>query len=108
MPRPGWLTRPVLAWALYDVASSAFAGLIPVFFGLFFVAVVAPGLPAAQGQWGLIASLAVALAGLLAPFYGAWADRRGRLLTPLAAATAVCVAATLAMPFAGQIGRAHV
>jgi UMF1 family MFS transporter len=101
-PRPRWLTRQVAGWALYDVAASSFIALVPVFFGLFFVAVVAPDLPAAQGQWGLIASLAVALAGLLAPVYGAWADRGGRLLAALAAATALCVAATLAMPLAGR------
>jgi UMF1 family MFS transporter len=97
-----WLTRPVLAWALYDVASSAFAALVPVFFGLFFVAVVAQDLPGAQGLWGLIASAALALAGLLAPFYGAWSDLRGRLLGALAAAAAVSVLATLAMPLAGR------
>jgi UMF1 family MFS transporter len=103
MPRPGWVTRPVLAWALYDVAASSFVALVPVFFGLYFVAVVAQDLPGAQGLWGLIASLAVALAGVLAPFYGAWADRRKSLLGALAAATVLCVLATLAMPLAGRV-----
>ena len=98
--RPPWLTRQVAAWALYDVASSTFVGLVPVFFGLFFVTVVAVDNPGAQGQWGAIASLALLLAGAVAPFYGAWADRRGRLLALLAAATAVCVVATLSMPLA--------
>jgi UMF1 family MFS transporter len=102
LARPGWLTRPVLAWALYDVAASSFVALVPVFFGLYFVAVVAPDLPGAQAQWGLIASLAVALAGLLAPVYGAWADRGGRLPAALVLATAVCVLATLAMPLAAR------
>jgi UMF1 family MFS transporter len=100
--RPGWLTRPVLAWALYDVASSTFAALVPVFFGLFFVTVVAVDLPGAQGQWGAIASLALLVAGALSPFYGAWADRRARLLSLLAAATGLCVVATVAMPIAGR------
>jgi UMF1 family MFS transporter len=93
-----WLTRPVLAWALYDVASSAFAAVVPPFFGLYFVSVIAGDRPGAQAQWGLIAALALALPGLLAPFAGAWADRRGRWLGLLAATTALCVVATIAMP----------
>jgi UMF1 family MFS transporter len=99
---PRWLTRPVFAWALYDVASSAFAALVPTFFGVFFVAVVAGDLPGAQGRWGAIASLALFLAGALAPFIGAWADRRGRWLGALATATALCVVATVAMPAVGR------
>jgi UMF1 family MFS transporter len=93
-----WLTRPVLAWALYDVASSAFAAVVPPFFGLYFVAVIAGDLPGAQARWGLIAALSLAAAGLLAPFVGAWADRRGRWLGVLVVTTALCVVATVAMP----------
>ena len=100
--RPRWLTRPVLAWALYDVAASAFVALVPTFFGVFFVAVVASDLPGAQGRWGVIASVALATAGVLAPFYGAWADRRGRWFGALAAATALCIVATVAMPAVGR------
>jgi UMF1 family MFS transporter len=101
VPGGRWLTRPVLAWALYDVASSTFIALVGTFFGLFFVAVVAQDLPGGQGRWGAIASFALALAGGLAPFYGAWADRRGRILGSLAAATVLCVVATVSMPLAG-------
>ncbi|MBL8540549.1 MAG: MFS transporter [Betaproteobacteria bacterium] len=100
--RPDWLTRQVAAWAFYDVASSTFAGLVPVFFGLFFVTVVAADRPGAQGQWGMIAALALLVAGALAPLYGALADRRERLPGLLAGATALCVAATLAMPLADR------
>lgn len=96
--RARWLTRPVVAWALYDVASSAFAALVPTFFGLYFVTVIASDIAGAQGRWGMIASAAIALAGLLAPFAGAWADRRGRWLGLLTAATVLCVVATVAMP----------
>ncbi len=96
--REGWLTRPVLAWAFYDVASSAFAAVVPTFFGLYFVSVIAGDRPGAQGQWGAIASVALALSGVLAPFVGAWADQRGRWLGLLAAATATSIAATIAMP----------
>ena len=93
-----WLTRPVLAWALYDVASSAFAAVVPPFFGLYFVSAIAGDLPGAQTQWGVIASVSLVLAGLLAPFAGAWVDRRRSWLELLAAATALCVVATVAMP----------
>lgn len=99
-----WLTRPVLAWALYDVASSAFAAIVPVFFGLFFVAVVAGDLPAAEGRWGAIAAISLVLAGVLAPFYGAWSDRGARWFGPLVLATALCALATVAMSLAGRGG----
>lgn len=103
MTRSGrWLTRPVLEWALYDVASSAFAALVPTFFGLYFVVTIADNLPGAQGQWGMIASIALALAGALAPFAGAWADRRGRWLGLLAGATVLCAVATVSMPALGR------
>ena len=97
-----WLTRRVLAWAVYDVASSTFAALVPTFFGLYFVTTVAADLPGAQGRWGAIASLALAIAGALSPFVGAWADRRGRWLALLAGTTALCIVATVAMPAAGR------
>jgi UMF1 family MFS transporter len=102
--RARWLTRPVLAWAMYDVAASSYAAVVPVFFGLFFIAVVAPGVSGAQGQWGVIAAGALALGGAAAPFYGAATDRRGRWLGALLAATALCAVATVAMPAAARGG----
>jgi MFS-type transporter involved in bile tolerance (Atg22 family) len=62
MPRPGWVTRPVLAWALYDVATSTFAAVVATFFGVFFVAVVALLYGAIATATG---SQAVALVSLL-------------------------------------------
>jgi UMF1 family MFS transporter len=93
-----WLTRPVLAWALYDVASSAYNALVPTFFGVLFVSVLAVGQPGAQAQWGVIASLALVLAGVFAPMAGALADRGVNRLGLLAGATALCSVATIAMP----------
>jgi UMF1 family MFS transporter len=92
----------MLAWALYDVASSAFVALVPPFFGLYFVGVIASEQPGAQASWGLVASAALTLAGALAPFAGAWADRRGRWLGLLAATSLLCIAATVAMPTTSQ------
>ena len=99
-----WLTRPVLAWALYDVASSTYAALVPTFFGVFFVSVIAADAPGAQARWGAIAAIALVISGVFAPLVGAWADRHGRMLGPIAAATALCVAATSMMP-TGAPGR---
>ncbi len=99
-----WLTRPVLAWALYDVASSTYAALVPTFFGVFFVSVIAADAPGAQARWGAIAAIALVISGVFAPLVGAWADRHGRMLGPIAAATALCVAATSVMP-TGAPGR---
>ena len=97
-----WLTRSVLAWTLYDLASSTFAALVPTFFGLYFVTTVASDLPGAQARWGAIASLALVIAGGLSPFVGAWADRRGRWLVLLTGTTALCIVATVSMPAAGR------
>ena len=97
-----WLTRPVLTWSLYDFASSTFAALVPTFFGLYFVTTVAADLSGAQVRWGAIASLALALAGALSPFVGAWADRRGRWLALLTGTTALCIVATMSMVSAGR------
>jgi UMF1 family MFS transporter len=102
--RPRWLTRSVLAWALYDVASSAYAGIVPTFFGIYFVSVVAGELAGAQAWWGVITAIALVLAGGLAPLVGAAIDRRGRWFGATTAATALCVAATLLMP-TGTPGR---
>ena len=92
-----WLTRPVAAWALYDAGSSAYMALVPTFFGLYFVKVVAAGHPHATSWWGLLAALTLIVAALLAPFVGMLADQRHRPLDLLAVTTLVCCAATIAM-----------
>lgn len=87
-------------WSLFDVASSTFFAIVPPFFGLYFLAVVAPAYPGSVAYWGLLVATAIVLAGLLAPIVGAYADRSGRWLGVIAAATAVCVGATLLLPLA--------
>jgi UMF1 family MFS transporter len=99
-----WLTRRVLGWALFDVASSTYIALVPVFFGLYFSSVIARGNPAATGYWGVIAAVSLLLAGVLAPVVGAFADRTARWFAVLAATTALCVLATLVLPSAATIG----
>jgi UMF1 family MFS transporter len=99
-----WLTRPVLAWALYDVASSTYIALVPTFFGLYYVTVVAADQPLAASRWGLVASLTLVLAGVLAPFVGALADERRWRLRVLGTTTALCAIATVAMGLTSRGG----
>jgi len=73
--------RPVLAWAMYDWANSAFAttvmaGFFPVFFQKFWSVDVTPTETTSRlGYGNAIAGLVIAL---LAPILGAIADRGGR------------------------------
>ena len=81
------LRRPVIAWALYDWANSAFAttvmaGFFPVFFKLYWSA----GMEATESTFWLgigngIASLGIAV---IAPLLGAIADRGGARVRMLA------------------------
>ena len=102
-PHRRWLTRRVLAWSLYDVASSTFFQIVPTFFGLYFVTQVTGG-RAASGAWGLAAAASVAMTGIVAPIAGAYADRTARWIPVLAGATALCVISTLALPLASLQG----
>ena len=89
MRSPLW-RRPVVAWALYDWANSAFAttvmaGFFPVFFKQYWSA----GTEAAVStfQLGMTNSAGSFLIALLAPLLGAVADRGGARIRMLAAFT---------------------
>jgi UMF1 family MFS transporter len=103
-PASAWLTRRVLGWALFDVASSTYIALVPTFFGLYFAAVIARGEPSASAWWGVIAAGSLVLAGILAPVAGAYADRTARWLRVVAVTTALCVLATVLLPVAAAMG----
>jgi UMF1 family MFS transporter len=91
------LRRPVVAWALYDWANSAFAttimaGFFPVFFKQFWSVGVDPDVSTFRlGMTNGLASLVVAL---LAPLLGAVADRCGARVRLLALFTVLGAAAT--------------
>jgi UMF1 family MFS transporter len=97
--------RPVVAWALYDWANSAFAttvmaGFFPVFFKQYWNA----GVAATDSTYRLgvtsgVASLCIAL---LAPALGAIADRGGARVRLLMAFTVLGSLATVALAFVGQ------
>ena len=89
--------RPVVAWALYDWANSAFAttvmaGFFPVFFKQYWSA----GVDAAVSTFrlGLANGVASFFIAVLAPLLGAVADRGGVRVRLLALATVLGAAAT--------------
>jgi UMF1 family MFS transporter len=102
---PALRRRPVVAWALYDWANSAFAttvmaGFFPVFFKQFWNS----GVAATESTFRLgvtsgVASLCIAL---LAPVLGAIADRGGARVRMLMAFTVLGSAATLALALVPQ------
>ncbi len=81
------LRRPVIAWALYDWANSAFATtVIAVFFPIFFDQYWSQGVEATVSTFrlGLANGFGSLLIALLAPLLGAMADRGGARLRMLA------------------------
>jgi UMF1 family MFS transporter len=100
------LTRPpVVAWALYDWANSAFAttvmaGFFPVFFKQYWNA----GVAATESTYrlGLANGAGSLLVAMLAPVLGAIADRSGSRLRMLMAFTVLGAAATAALGAVGQ------
>ena len=96
---------PVVAWALYDWANSAFAttvmaGFFPVFFKQYWNAgVVATESTYRLGVTSGVASLVIAL---LAPALGAIADRGGTRVRLLMVFTIIGSLATLALSLVGQ------
>lgn len=97
--------RPVMGWALYDWANSAFAlTVIATFYPIFFREFYSAGEDAAaitsRLSFGVsIASLAVAL---LAPVLGAIADAGGSRKRFLVGFTLVAIASTLGLYFVGR------
>jgi UMF1 family MFS transporter len=97
--------RPVVAWALYDWANSAFActvmaGFFPVFFKQYWNA----GVAATESTFrlGVTSGIASLLIAVLAPVLGAIADRSGSRLRLLFAFTLLGSVATLALAFVPQ------
>lgn len=97
--------RPVVGWALYDWANSAFAttvmaGFFPVFFKQYWSA----GSEAAVSTFrlGLVSGAGSLVIALAAPVLGAMADRGGARLKLLAFFTLIGAAATAALYFIGK------
>ncbi|HEU5467879.1 MAG TPA: MFS transporter [Steroidobacteraceae bacterium] len=104
MKRP-WLTRPVLGWALYDWANSAFATTVMAgFFPVFFKQYWSIGTEAAVSTFrlGMLSGLGSLVIALAAPLLGAMADRGGARVKLLAFFTLVGAAATCGLYLIGQ------
>ena len=102
----GLLTRrPVVAWAFYDWANSAFAttvmaGFFPVFFSQYWSAGTASSVT--TFRLGVANGIGSILIALLAPLLGAIADRGGARVRMLAFFTLLGAAMTAALYWVGQ------
>ena len=107
MALASWRSRPVLAWAFYDWANSAFSlAVVTAFVPVMLAGAWNDGAPANVTTFRLgmangVASLAVAL---LAPALGAITDHAGRRKPWLAAFTLLGIATTIALAFVGTGG----
>jgi len=98
-------TKPVLSWAMYDWANSAFAttvmaGFFPIFFRQYWSAGAEATLT--TFRLGIANGTASFILAVLAPLLGAIADRGGARIRFLAVFTAMGVAASVALYFVGQ------
>ena len=99
--------RPVLAWAFYDWANSAFATTVMAgFFPVFFKQHWNLGVPVTESTFrlGVTSGIASALIAFVAPVLGAIADRGGARVRLLMGFTVMGAAATAALALvpAGQ------
>ena len=109
LDRLGLHRREQRAWALYDVANSAWiTTVMTTVFPPFFVALaVGAGLadPVARSRFAFASSFSVVLAGLVGPLIGAIADFRGNKKAFLGAFVAAGVASTASGSTAASCGR---
>jgi len=88
----------IFAWCWYDFANSAFVTVvITVVGGVFFTKSVCGGAEWGELLWGSALSVSAAVAMLVGPVLGWWADRRAAKKPLLVGLTLVCVAATALM-----------
>jgi UMF1 family MFS transporter len=104
-PRSVLRRRPVIAWAFYDWANSAFAttvmaGFFPVFFKQYWNA----GVEVTESTFrlGLTNGIAALVIALLAPVLGAIADRSSSRIRMLMTVTVLGCAATAGLALVGQ------
>jgi UMF1 family MFS transporter len=99
------LRRPVVAWALYDWANSAFATTVMAgFFPVFFKQYWSVGTEAAVSTFrlGVLSGLGSLVIALAAPLLGAMSDRGGARIRLLAFFTLIGAVATTGLYFVNQ------
>jgi UMF1 family MFS transporter len=102
LDRLGLHRRELRAWALYDVANSAWmTTILQLFSPAFFVPFAASGLAAdvARSRFAFGTSAAVIAAGLIGPWLGALADYKGRKKAFMGGFLALGAALTAALYF---------
>ncbi len=99
--RGGLFSRPVLSWALFDLANTVFSmNIVSLFLGLWVVNVMG----GTDTLWGRANSLSMLLVLVSAPFLGAISDQLGKRLPLLFASTVICVALTAMFGLPGLMG----
>ena len=99
---PGVARREVFAWAMYDFANSGYTTVVmTAVFNAYFVSVVAGNAPWGTFAWTLALSVSYAIVMVLGPVAGAWADAHAAKKKVLFVSTAVCIAGTAALNWAG-------
>ena len=90
--------RALVAWCLYDWASSAFSVIVTTFvFATYFTKAVAADEASGTAAWGYAMSLAAIVIAILGPVCGAIADRAGRRKPWLMGFTIVSAIATMGL-----------
>jgi len=86
------------AWVVYGVGSSGYVLMIPVIgYATYFHTQIAGGGPEAATYWAVAVAGALLVAGLVAPFLGAFADGRGKRRQVLLLFTALACISTAAL-----------
>ena len=94
--------REVFGWAMYDFANSGYTTVVlTAVFNAYFIGVVAGGATWATLAWTLAIGASSAIVMVTMPALGAYADLRAAKKALLAASTACCVVATIALAAAG-------
>lgn len=94
--RPSWV--PAAAWALFDVANSAYPTVIATFvFSAYVTKAVAPDPVSGAAAWGYAMGASGFAIALLAPVFGTLADRTGRRKPWLALFMGLCLVSTALM-----------
>ena len=101
--RDGVAMREVWSWAAFDFANSGYTTVVlTAVFNAYFVNVIAAGSASATFLWTLVIAASNAVSMVLMPMIGAVADATASKKRWLAAATVLCIAATLGLMLTGE------
>jgi UMF1 family MFS transporter len=97
--------RAVVGWVLYDLANTIFSmGVISLYFSLWVREEV--GADRADGVYGVITAISMAVIFVVSPLLGAMSDRARRRMPFLIASTVLCVGFTFLLARVGFYGTA--